>query len=260
MSIKTVNNIEMYYEIHGAGEPVLLIHGLGSSSKDWEYQIDDLAKYYQVITLDVRGHGRSTKAAGNYSIKLFADDISTLMSSLNIQSFHVVGLSMGGMIAFQLAVAHPQLLKSMVIVNSGPGFVNANLKIKLKIKLRLFMLIVLPMKSVAKTIAAGLFPANAQQALRDLFVQRFCENDKQSYLKSMRALIKWNVCNELNKISCPSLILSADQDYTSVKSKQEYASQMIRAELQVIKNSHHALPVEKPAEFNQAVLHFLQRH
>ena len=79
MSTIRVNGVELYYEIHGDGEPVLLIHGLGSSTRDWDLQVDALAKHFRAITFDVRGHGRSEKPKQRYSVKLFADDTAAVI-------------------------------------------------------------------------------------------------------------------------------------------------------------------------------------
>ena len=72
------NDIDLFYEITGKGEPIVFIHGLGSSGRDWEYQIDYFSDHYQVIVLDVRGHGNSDKPPGPYSIPLFARDLSLI--------------------------------------------------------------------------------------------------------------------------------------------------------------------------------------
>ena len=111
-----VHGIDLYYEVHGAGQPVLLIHGLGSSTRDWDLQVPALAARFKVITFDVRGHARSEKPKQRYSVKLFADDTAALIRALDIAPVHVIGISMGGMIAFQLAVDSPGLVRSLVIV------------------------------------------------------------------------------------------------------------------------------------------------
>ena len=83
MSTMKVNDIDIFYEIHGEGEPLLLIHGLGSSSRDWEYQIPQFSKMYKVITIDLRGHGKTSKPKGSYSIRGFADDVALFLEALN---------------------------------------------------------------------------------------------------------------------------------------------------------------------------------
>ena len=105
-----VNDIALYYEIAGQGQPVLLIHGLGSSTRDWEYQTTAFSTHYRVVALDVRGHGQSDKPPGPYSIPLFTSDTAELMRSLELGPSHIVGISMGGMIAFQLAIDTPDLV------------------------------------------------------------------------------------------------------------------------------------------------------
>src|SRR5690349_844449 len=102
-----INDVDLYYESHGAGEPVLLIHGLGSRTLGWEPQVAALAARYHLIAFDVRGHGRSSKPRQRYSVALFADDTAALIRALDLGAVHVVGISMGGMIAFQLAVTAP---------------------------------------------------------------------------------------------------------------------------------------------------------
>jgi len=110
----------LHYEEYGHGAPVFLVHGLGSSCQDWEYQTPALSAHYRVIAVDVRGHGRSDKPRERYSIPAFSADIEALLEHLNLGPVHYVGLSMGGMIGFQLAVDRPELLKSLTIVNSAP--------------------------------------------------------------------------------------------------------------------------------------------
>ena len=99
-----INDIDMYYESRGEGESLLLIHGLGSSTRNWELQVRYFANRYQVITCDVRGHGRTSKPPGPYSIRGFAEDVSGLLQALGIPAAHVVGISMGGMIAVAKAI------------------------------------------------------------------------------------------------------------------------------------------------------------
>lgn len=104
MPTMKINDIDMYYEIHGEGDPLLLIHGLGSSSRDWEYQIPQLLKLYKVITIDLRGHGKTSKPKGPYSIRGFADDVASFLEAFNIKQVNILGLSMGTATGFELAI------------------------------------------------------------------------------------------------------------------------------------------------------------
>src|ERR1043166_1679548 len=111
-----VRDIDVYYEEWGSrgAEPVLLIHGLGSSTEDWEAQVDVLARDFNVVAYDVRGHGRTSKPRGRYTVRQFSDDAAAFVAELRLGPVHVVGLSMGGMIGFQLACDHPELIRSLV--------------------------------------------------------------------------------------------------------------------------------------------------
>ena len=110
------NGINLKYDEQGQGEPLLFLHGLGSQGEDWGFQVPFFAPHYRVVTVDLRGHGESDKPAGPYSVSMMADDVVGLLDALKIESAHIVGLSMGGMIAFQLVVDKPERVRSMVIV------------------------------------------------------------------------------------------------------------------------------------------------
>jgi 3-oxoadipate enol-lactonase len=121
MPTLSIDDIQIAYQHIGAGEPVLLIHGLGSSARDWEFQTPALAARYQVIAADLRGHGGSSKPRGRYRITRFATDMAELLQGLAAAPAHVVGLSLGGMVALELALSRPDLVRSLVVINSGPA-------------------------------------------------------------------------------------------------------------------------------------------
>lgn len=254
-----VNGTEIYYETAGQGQPVLFIHGLGSSARDWEPQVKHFTTKYQVITFDVRGHGQSDKPQGPYTIPLFAADTITLIKMLGLGPVHLVGISMGGMIAFQLAVDAPELVRSMTIVNSGPALIVRTLAERLSIWQRFIIVRLLGMRKMGEVLAKRLFPKDEHAAIRATFADRWAENDQRAYLDAMRALVNWSVAEHLPKITCPTLFLCADQDYSPTSLKEFYAKQMPHAELVVIADAHHAVPVEQPEEFNRAVDEFLAK-
>ena len=259
MSFMKINDIELYYEIHGQGEPLLFIHGLGSSSQGWQYQYDYFAQYFQVILVDVRGHGQTSKTSNQYSIELFASDISELMKKLNFNQYHLVGLSMGGAISFQLSLDTPEAIKSMTIVNSWPDFTLKNWKQKIEMAMVYSIVSLFGLKAIADKVAESLYPNNRNPELYKELIKHFCENDKSSFLNSRLALTRWSVMNKLSQITCPTFILAADNDYTSVAFKEKYSKMIKGAKLTIVEDSYHALPVEKPHEFNPVLLDFLQR-
>ena len=113
-----VNDIEMYYEIHGEGEPLVLIVGLGTDLSEWDGIIGWLAKKYRVFAFDNRGAGRTDKPDLPYSLEMMADDTEGLMNALAIEQAHILGISMGGRIALAFVLQHPQRVKSLILVST----------------------------------------------------------------------------------------------------------------------------------------------
>src|SRR6266568_7136982 len=111
-----VNDIHMYYEIHGDGEPLVLIVGLGTDISEWEGIIRWLAKTYQVLAFDNRGVGRTDKPDTPYSIEMMADDTAGLMQTLGIEQANILGISLGGRIALEMALRHAPSVKKLVLV------------------------------------------------------------------------------------------------------------------------------------------------
>jgi len=253
-----IDDISLYYEVTGEGQPLLFLNGLGMSVRDWQGQVLHFSKDYQVVTFDYRGQGASDKPPGTYSISLFCDDTVRLLRSINAWPTHVVGLSMGGMVAFQMAVSHPELVRSMVIVNSGPELILRTWGQKFEFLKRRLIVRVLGMRMMAKILGNRLFPEKGQKVLRREMTTRWARNDKNAYIRSVRALENWSVSEHLAKIRCPALVISADQDYTPVSYKQFYVSRMREAKLVVIYNSRHATPLDQPEIFNETVGEFLR--
>jgi len=254
----SVNNIQLNYEERGAGEALLLLHGLGSSARDWQLQFDALSPYYRVIAPDMRGHGGSARPRGPYSVPLFAADTAAFMRALNLPPAHVVGLSMGGMIAFQLALDAPELLKSLIIVNSAPELIPRTWAEKKDLLTRLLIAHLMGMKKMGKFLGARLFPEPQQAELRRIFAERWAQNNKRAYLASFHALIGWSVTNRLGEIQCPTLIVAGEMDFFPLAFKQAYTAKIPRANLLVIPASRHATPVDRPEKFNAALKDFLR--
>jgi pimeloyl-ACP methyl ester carboxylesterase len=248
---------QLHYEEYGTGKPLILVHGLGSSTLDWEYQVPELSKHYRVISLDVRGHGRSDKPREKYSIAGFAEDVAALIEHLNLPPVHLVGISMGGMIGFQVAVDYPHLLKSLTIVNSGPEVKIKRPKDALMVAQRWTLSRLLSLEVIGKKLGRLLFPKAEQVELRLKVERRWPMNDKRAYLASLDAIIGWGVRERLARITCPTLVVTADHDYTPVAVKQAYVDELPNARLLVVEDSRHATPMDQPAFFNAQLLAFL---
>lgn len=248
---------QLHYEEYGSGQPLILVHGLGSSTLDWEYQVPQLSKHYRVISLDVRGHGRSDKPREKYSIQGFAEDVVALIEHLKLPRVHLVGISMGGMIGFQLGVDHPHLLKSLTIVNSSPEVKVKRPKDVLMLAQRWTLSRLLSLETIGKSLGKLLFPKPEQVELRLKIERRWPMNDKRAYLASLDAIIGWGVRERLARITCPTLVVTADHDYTPVAAKQAYVNELPDARLLVVEDSRHASPMDQPTFFNTQLLAFL---
>ncbi len=254
------NHINLYYEEHSNGQPLVFIHGLGSSTRDWEFQLSEFSKSYRVITFDLRGHGQSDKPAGPYSIPMMADDLAGLLKALHISSAHIVGISLGGAVAFQFALDYPAMVKTLTIVNSGPSLGGTPEQAKAEIERRVGIVQQVGMRAMGEALAPNLFPKPEHASLRNDFIAHWAENDPRAYIESTRSMLGWNVTDQLSAIACPTLIISADQDYSPLAAKEAYVKLMPHTRLVVIPDAHHATPIEQPEKFNAALTEFLSQH
>ena len=260
MPEKKVNDINIYYKITGEGEPLLLIHGLGSSTRDWEEQVPVFSQKYQVIIIDLRGHGKTDKPKEPYSIPMFAEDIAELMKSLDINQVNALGISLGGSIAFQFAIDYPEMVKSLVIVNTGVEFKLDSFKARYNFFMRKFIVSLVGMKKMGEVLAPRLFIKPEQEDLRQKLIERWAENDKKAYLNALKSLKGWTAKDRIHTINCPTLVISSDEDYTPVSVKEEYTALIPKGKVVVIDDARHAVTMEKPNQFNKIVMEFLSEH
>lgn len=253
----SVNGLRVFYREEGNGPPLMLLHGLGSSSRDWEYQFPAFAPRYRTVAPDLRGFGRSERPPGPYRIEGFADDAFALARALDLGRFHVLGLSMGGAVALQMAVDDSDGLRSCTVVNSLTGFRPEGWKQRLAVLFRRWAFRLLGIRGFARLMARRLFPRDDQAELREQFRERFRDNDPASYRAAFEALVGWDVSDRLEDIRCPVQVVAADGDYWPVSTKREYARRIPDARVAVIEDSRHATPVDRPEAFNRRVLDFL---
>ncbi len=262
MTTLEIDGAELHFEERGSGAPVLFLHGLGSSSAAWEPQLAHFAARYRCIALDARGSGRSRDLAhphGPFAVRTFARDAAVLLERLSASPAHVVGLSMGGMIAFQLAVDAPAAVRTLTIVNSAPALVPRTARERLALLTRKVMTRVVGPAGMSKVLAPRLFPKPEQASLRAEFIRSMAENDRRAYIATTNAIVGWSVEDDIGAIDAPTLIIAADQDYTPVAFKEAYARRMKHARVEVASDAHHAFPVEHPERFNAMLETFLQQ-
>jgi len=257
MAIIPVNEIDVYCEVEGQGPPLLLIHGLGSSSQIWEAQVRYFSERYRVIAYDLRGHGRSSKPAVPYNMQLFAEDATRLLGALDVPAAHIIGTSLGGMIAFELAVHYPQLLKSLVVVNSVPDMRVKSPRDYINLWQKTLLLKMLSARDMGKFLSRRLLPGPERELVRQAFIERWAQNDKRAYQAAFQSVIGWSVDNCLGEIRCPVLVVASEHDLWSLDEKRIYVAKIPVARLAVIEGAHHAVTIERPEQFNQVLDEFL---
>jgi pimeloyl-ACP methyl ester carboxylesterase len=261
MPILTLPDAELHYEDVGTGAPLVLLHGLGGSGDDWAPEVAAFRERYRVITPDTRGCGRSRDREhphGPFTIAQLGADLAALLDHLGTPSAHVLGWSLGGMIAFQLAVDAPALVSSLVIVNSGPDWMPKSALQRVALEMRGVVTSLMGPATMALVIAPKLFPKPEQAALRAVYVERMGRNDKRTYAALLAAFLGWSVADRLPSLGMPTLVVASDGDYTSVASKEAWARTMPNARLVVVPDARHALPIEAPERLDALVAEFLE--
>jgi pimeloyl-ACP methyl ester carboxylesterase len=259
MPLATVNGIDLFYECVGNGPPLLLIHGLGSSGDDWAFQRDDFSRGHTVILPDLRGSGRSAKPSHVYSIRMFADDLWTLLDAIGIATTAVLGFSMGGAVAIEMALTQPARVSKLIVCNALANYRMDTPRKWFEAKTQLGLVHLLGLKRTARFIARRLFPHDDQEPKRQRVIDVLGANPKRAYLQSIRALIGWSAIDRLSQLACETLIIAAENDYTPLAEKHIEAARFPRAELVVIENSRHGTPFDATERFNALVLEFLAR-
>ncbi|HUS24142.1 MAG TPA: alpha/beta fold hydrolase [Candidatus Binatia bacterium] len=248
--------VRLYYREAGRGTPLVLLHGLGSSSEDWENQIPAFARHFRVIAPDLRGHGASDRS-GDYGVERFARDTWALLDHLGVAQPLLLGYSMGGAVAMQMALDRPGRVPRLVLANTLPSFRTDTLAKRWMLWSRLLMMSWVGPRGLAEVMARRLFPRPDQARLREKIARRNAQNDKNVYLQSVRALTRWSVTERLQQLSMPVLVLAAEQDYFEAPATAQFVATLRDSRAITFPGTRHGLPLEQPEAFNAAVLEFL---
>ena len=257
-----LESLELHYETRGEGTPLVFLHGLGSRATDWEPQLAEFSQHYRCVAFDLPGSGRSIDHAhpqGPFTLESYARSIAEAMRALELAPAHVVGLSMGAMTGLQLALDWPDVVRSLTMVNALASMQPRTFKDHFALGLRKLVTLTIGPRGVAKLVAPRLFPAPEHAHLRAGFVEQLSGLDPRTYAAQSRALLGWSVEARLSELRPPLTLISADGDYTPVAAKHAVAARVRGAEVVVVPNTHHALPLEAPAAFNQSLKERLTR-
>ena len=275
MSIAKVGSVELYYEEHGTGDPLLLIMGLAADSQAWMFQIPDFAKQYRVIAFDNRGVGRSSKPAGPYTIHEMADDTLGLLDALKIDKAHVVGVSMGGMIAQELVLRNPERVRALVLACTYPE-PDADIERARTFTVEQFGGSVDASGGIHVDLKALNPMMFLQQLLPNVFNQSFIEKElpnlmqvfsgalqygfsMEAILGQVGAVMTHKATDRLHAIKSPTLVITGDADrLVPPASSDILAREIPNAKLVKIAGGSHGFNFETPQLFNDAVLDFLK--
>lgn len=245
-----------HYLDEGSGPVLVLLHGLGSSARDWEQQIHVFSKHFRIVAPDLRGFGAS-QHRGPYGVGEFAADVFALLEQLGIDTFRLMGYSMGGAVALQMAVSQPQRIAQLVISNSVPSFRPTSRIHWYMLAYRFAIMALLGPRVLARRSTANMFPKPEHAELRRRNAMRAARNTRWVYLASLWSLTHWSVLERLGALRMATLVLAADHDYFSREETIRFAHALPRGRLHTFKDSHHGLPQECAAEYNAVVLKFL---
>jgi 3-oxoadipate enol-lactonase len=264
MPVVTINDLDIHYQLEGQGdETIVLINGLADDLGTWAFQMDDfLGAGYRVLRFDNRGIGSSGKPAGPYSSRMLADDAKGLVDHLGISGFHLMGVSMGGMIAQEYALAYGSDLRSATFgcTYAAPGPFCS----------RMFamwgdMAPVLGVPFVMRDVTlwaftTGFFAERGAELAEFEQAMRFMDQPVHAYLAQLAVIQEHDTTERLSQITVPTLVLAGEQDILiPVDLSRRLHDGIPGSEFDTTPGGHACL-WEHPAEFNRAVLGFVKRH
>lgn len=259
-----VNGCDIYYEVHGQGDPLVMIMGLRRNMEWWYHQIPVLSNHFKVIVFDNRGAGRSDKPEMDYSIRLFADDTAALMDELGIDHAHVLGISMGGYIAQELAINYPEKVDNLALGCTSCGGDRA---------------VLMSADRLAKfTANKGLTPEEILQKDMDIYfsdmfikknpikIQEFSKISMRYYQpahafeRQFAACMKHDTAERLYRISAPTLILAGDDDPLVPSENSKILEDLMPgAQLSFFAGCRHCFFIEESDRFNREAISFFKQ-
>ena len=260
-----INGVEIAYELRGAGDPIVMIHGAQGDQSMFNGMAADFASEYRVLTFDQRGSGLSGKPDMPYSIAMLADDTAALMDHLGIARAHIIGVSMGGMIAQEFALRHPQKVRSLVLGCTTPGGPNG---IRLNVDATSGAYSTRPMtaeergKALAEAAFSKGYLAQHPEIITSMIeARRSRPIDTTAFPHRMKAAVEHNTYDRLAEIRCPTLVITGKDDaLISWENSRLLAERIKGAEQVILEPAGHCFWMEQPKESHAAIAGFIHRH
>lgn len=245
-----INGVKINYAVEGQGlEAIVFVHGLGEYLESWRNQMKYFSKNYRTIAMDLRGHGKSGHPKKRIEIGDFAEDVKGLIDLLGIKKAHLCGLSMGGLVLFEMYKRHPECFASMIIVASRHQFPPAQTA----------ALEGMSMEILGEEVATFALAANAPDSLRQEVSKMVAATNKDAYLQSAEATSLLDYTEALSKVKVPTLIVVGDLDIVTPVSSAETIHKIVQGSiLKIMKGVGHLPNRERPDEFDTLLEEFLR--
>jgi 3-oxoadipate enol-lactonase len=260
------NGIEIYYEVQGEGEPLVLIPYLAADQACYAFQVAEYAKHFTCFTVDLRGAGLSGKPGGSYTTELLADDIAGFMQAADIGRAHIAGLSLGAATGMWLAAKHPARVKSLSLHSAWP-----RTDPFLRAVVQGWQVIARGLDSVTEMVIQGVFPwcfTPEMYAARPEYVDALADFVRgrpmppvDALLRQSGAVLAHDASQVLSSIQAPTLLTFGRHDLvTSTRFAGPLSEAIGDSELIVFEDCSHAPIYENVEDFNQRTLAFLNSH
>jgi 3-oxoadipate enol-lactonase len=257
------NGQTLYYEVHGEGEPLLLVMGLAADIMAWAMQVPALSAHYRTIIFDNRDVGQSSMAAAPYEITDLAQDTLSLADALELESFHLVGASMGGAIAQEVALAAPDRVRTLTLAMTWPrgGAWAAKLSELWSARVEHMSREERVDELMLLTLSEDFFEnADGVAWLRDVMLQNPHPQSADAFARQLDASSRHDTRERLGRLALPTHVIGAEHDIlVPVWKSRELAELIPGAQLSVIDAGPHGANLENAEEFNRLVLDFLDQ-
>lgn len=247
---------KLYYEQTGRGRSLIFLHGATWDMRQWRRQVGHFARHYRVVTLDARGHGRSSLPPGAVHPDVFWRDVAALMNHLGIPKATLCGLSMGGHAAIQTAIHAQQRVEGLILIGT-PCTNQFNLYERIAVPINRFCQRMMPMRWIAWSAAAALGGSNpaVKAYIRDVVGSM----NHDAYNRVWKAVTSMESREGLPTITCPTLLLIGDRDWMT-GGQQAYIHEHIQgSKLVTIQNAHHGTVFDNPEQVEQEMERFLSK-
>jgi 3-oxoadipate enol-lactonase len=247
----------------GEGELVVFLHGIGGNRTNWRDQLPVFAQYFHAVAWDARGYGASDDQDGPLNFGELAEDLLRLIEYFGAPRAHLVGLSMGGVIALDFGLKYPDRVVTLVICDSLPGFSHLSQDQRREfIRLRQEPLLAgKEPHDIAPVVAKTLLGKSPRPGCFERLVESMTALHKESYIKTISGMANYERALKLEAITAPTLIVVGDEDIlTPPATSQAMAGRIKNSQMVVIEHAGHLTNIEQPEAFNRAVLDFLLKH